>query len=74
MAGSSLIDDNSQKLLKGHITSLQPLNQRSKGELHTTALSAAEGPDGRVDDDEVERRHRHEEGSASDSGSQNRRR
>ena len=48
----------------------QPLHQGSEGELHTTALATAEGPDGSIDDDKVERRRRHEEGSVSGSGSQ----
>ena len=52
----------------------QPLNQRSQGELHTTARATPKGSDGRVDDDEVERQRRHEEVSVSGSGSQNRRR
>ena len=52
----------------------QPRHQRSEGELHTTTLATAEGPDGRVDDDEVKRRRRHDDASVIGSGSQNRRR
>jgi len=55
-------------------TPYQPLNQRSQGEFHTTTLAAAKGPDGRVDNDEVERRTRHDEVSVIGSGSQNLRR